>query len=258
MKLFKKLACLTLSMCMILAGFTVTPQHTAYASASSYNSDLSFLSSLGITSGIDTSDSGRVVSRAEFVAMAVKIINPNLNIKFTGSFADVTSETIYSNEIYTALTYGLLNGTAQGTFSPDSPITYAAALKILVAALGYEEYAFISGGYPTGYIMQADAIDLTYGIAAYGANDSVSLETAVSLIAKEGTTYTTISAFSIVFSKSQVNSIPTGISTSGRSFSTTFLATSCGLFVATARVTSSAERVYRTSFIPSYTLVLSR
>lgn len=183
MKLFKKLACLTLSVCMILAGFNVAPKHTAYASASSYQSDLSFISSLGITSGIDTSDSGRVASRAEFVAMAVKIINPNLNIKFTGSFADVTSETMYSNEIYTALSYGLLNGTSQGTFSPDSPITYAAALKILVAALGYEEYAYISGGYPTGYIMQAEEIDLTDGIAAYGANDSVSLESAVSLIA---------------------------------------------------------------------------
>lgn len=183
MILFKKLASLTLSVCMILAGFSVMPQHTAYASDSSCQSDLSFLSSLGITAGIDTSDSDRVVSRAEFVAMAVKIINPNLSIKFTGSFSDVTSETMYSNEIYTALSHGLLNGTSQGTFSPDSPITYAAALKILIAALGYEEYAYINGGYPTGYIMQADAIDLIDGIASYDTNDSLSLESAVSLIA---------------------------------------------------------------------------
>ena len=185
MKTLKKFVCLLLTLCVTLTAFSAVSPSLAMANEPSayYGSDLAFLESLGITDGVDTSDSTRTVSRAEFVAMAVKIINPNLDIKFTGDFTDVTSDTIYSNEIYTALTYGLLNGTTEGTFSPESPITYAAALKILVAALGYEEYAYITGGYPTGYIMQAGKVGITDGVSAFGANDSISFESAVSLIA---------------------------------------------------------------------------
>ena len=182
MKRFQNILCVLLSLCIIMAGIAVLPAQTAFASDTDFESNAKFLSSLGITWQIDTSDPSRRVSRAEFVAMAVKIINPNLNITFTGNFSDVTSETRYSNEIYTALSYGLLNGTSSGTFSPDEPITYAAALKILVASLGYEEYAYINGGYPTGYIVQAGKVGITDGVSSYGANDPVSLESAIGLI----------------------------------------------------------------------------
>ena len=183
MKQIKNLLCLLLVLCMIQMPMLTMAESTDAVYDRQYASDLAFLESLGITDGIDKTDSERNLSRAEFVAMAVKIINPNLSVRFTGSFEDVTSDTRYSNEIYTALAYGMLNGTSQATFSPDDPINYAAALKILVAALGYEEYAYINGGYPTGYVAQANAIDLTDGIASHAVSDTVSLETGVSLIA---------------------------------------------------------------------------
>lgn len=184
MKQFKSILSLILVLSVISVGtFTASASDlTQTADYEAYESDLEFISLLGITEDIDTSDFSRTVTRAEFTKMSVGMLNISTISSESTAFSDVTNATAYSSAIYTALGYGLLKGTSEGTFSPDKPITYAAALKILVAALGYEEYAYVSGGYPTGYIMQADSIGILDGVSAYSVDHSLDFGTVVTLI----------------------------------------------------------------------------
>lgn len=181
MKLFKSI----LSFVLALAILPLGAQASAFDNAQApyyYSSQLDFISSVDIIDGIDNTDYSRIVTRAEFAHMAVNMLNISTAAPISTAFSDVTSDTAYADSISTALSYGLLKGTSEGTFSPEKPITYAAALKILVAALGYEEYAFVSGGYPAGYIMQADKIGLLDGINTYSFNDILDFATVVAMI----------------------------------------------------------------------------
>lgn len=183
MKHLKSILSLFLVLAILPLGvFAAADDVTQTIDAARYSTDLEFLTSLGIAKDIDTTDLTRTLTRAEFTSMAVAMLNISPASSESTAFSDVTSATAYAPAIYTALGYGLLKGTSEGTFSPDKPITYAAALKILVAALGYEEYAYVSGGYPTGYIMQADTIGILDGIDAHSVDSPLTLGTAVSLV----------------------------------------------------------------------------
>ena len=174
-KIIKFLAIL---LCFIL--LPVLPAGAADAENSDTYAD--FLHQLGITSLSDTSNSEREVTRAEFSAMAVKMLNADI-VGGEEIFSDVESDSPYAPYIYTAVSRGLLKGVSEGSFMPESSINYAAAIKILVAALGYEEYAYIKGGYPIGYITEAEAIGITKGVGSFGANEPLEFSSAVRLIA---------------------------------------------------------------------------
>jgi len=148
--------------------------------SSKYEISEQFLNSLGIVDKTD--DFEREISRGEFVSLAVKILNSDFTMSPDGSVSDVPSDHMYAKEIYTAYKLRLLRGHEGGNFMPDSEITYAQAIKILVAALGYEDYAYVSGGYPAGYIMAANSIDLTKGVSG-SADEKITLGKAYILIA---------------------------------------------------------------------------
>ncbi len=181
MKLFKSILSFVLALAILPLGAQASSSDNSLA-PDYYASQLGFISSVGIVDDIDTSDYARIVTRAEFAHMAVNMLNISPAAPVSTVFSDVTTNTAYADSVYTALSYGLLKGTSEGTFSPEKPITYAAALKILVAALGYEEYAFVSGGYPSGYIMQADKIGLIDGTNTYSFDDSLEFAAVVGLI----------------------------------------------------------------------------
>lgn len=49
---------------------------------------------------------------------------------------------------------------ADSSFEPDKPITYAETIKMLLCAMGYQRYAEERGGYPAGYLRTARERDL--------------------------------------------------------------------------------------------------
>ncbi len=59
---------------------------------------------------------------------------------------------------------GIMVGDGEGKFMPSSPVTGAQAAKILVHVLGYDLQASSLGGYPHGYMLQADKLGLFEGI----------------------------------------------------------------------------------------------
>ena len=66
----------------------------------------------------------------------------------------------YAAEMYPAP----VRGYEDGTFHPDSTVTYQEFIKMCVCLIGYGDMAEENGGYPHGYMMQAAQLGLTNGI----------------------------------------------------------------------------------------------
>ncbi|EOD01775.1 S-layer homology domain-containing protein [Caldisalinibacter kiritimatiensis] len=103
------------------------------------------------------------ITRAEFATMVVRVLGKEDIAKFTTgatNFADVPAGHWASGYINVASTIGLVNGYGDGNFGPEDEITYEQALTIVVRALGYNQEAVEKGGYPVGYLVVADDLDL--------------------------------------------------------------------------------------------------
>lgn len=104
------------------------------------------------------------MSREKFVVFLLKVMN--ITPSDSGKpfpFSDVSNKSDTYLPIKTAFELGFINGTGEG-FSPKESITYAQAVKVIVSALGYDEFAKSMGGYPSGYLIVANQLSLTDGI----------------------------------------------------------------------------------------------
>jgi len=108
------------------------------------------------------------ITRAEFAAVAVRakglkdaaIASEGLATGFT----DVPASHWASGYINIATKLGLVNGMGDGTYAPEAPITYEQAVTLIVRTLGYEPSAQTKGGYPYGYLIVANEIELLDGV----------------------------------------------------------------------------------------------
>lgn len=130
------------------------------ASSSQYNAEKEFLSMLDITEGINTDDASRAVTRAEFAALTVQMMNVSGVSQDDSAFDDIYLSSNYGSQVYDALALGIISPAANRLFNPDDAISYEAAVKMTVAALGYNKYAIAKGGYPTGYLALASDLKI--------------------------------------------------------------------------------------------------
>lgn len=116
--------------------------------------EIKTLSSLGVINGNSFLKPDKRITRAEFVAAAVNAVKEvpaeiatTSRITRTRStkatevkspFADVSTKNIYFTQIQSAVNRGIINGSSSTTFSPNSGITRADAITILVRTLGLE------------------------------------------------------------------------------------------------------------------------
>lgn len=91
----------------------------------------------------------------------IVIIEENSGLKFE----DVDTTYPYYNEILAVSTRGYMNGVSEKLFAPEFGITVLNASKVMLDVLGYETYAKVYGGYPTGYRILAGDMGLTDGIS---------------------------------------------------------------------------------------------
>lgn len=90
------------------------------------------------------------------------LISPDENVSTSAErFTDVTGSNERYGDIMLASTYGVMIGTAENTFEPDRKLTVKEAQKIFVDLLGYRIFANLNGGYPNGYILQANKLGLS-------------------------------------------------------------------------------------------------
>ncbi len=128
------------------------------------------LASLGIIDGYEdgTFKPDNTVKRSEFAKMIVCMLGlenaANLLKGEAGPFSDVAGTHWASGYINVAEMKGIVGGYPDGTFKPEGTITYAEALKMILAAMGYLEDGFLVVRWPVTWIIQATEVGLDDGV----------------------------------------------------------------------------------------------
>lgn len=173
----KKLISLALAISMILSvsGISIGVDASDTGEVSEHTR---LIEALGINEGIEKREDD-ALTRAEFAAMAVRLINANA--QYEALFEDVTEDALFAKEIAAAKKLGVANGVSETQFAPSSPVTYGQAVKMIVSALGLDMPAMVGGGYPTGYYVVAKNLDIL-GAVSYGHDKPLTYADAKALI----------------------------------------------------------------------------
>ena len=127
--------------------------------------EIEFVSALNIIGSWDASEA---VTRAEFANAVIRCIMKNSGAKDStvavhaqsDVFLDVPAAYWASYNLDIAKKNRIISGTEEGTFEPEAYLSYEAALKIAVNALGYAPVAEQNGGFPSGYFIAANRIQI--------------------------------------------------------------------------------------------------
>ena len=140
----------------------------------SYAGAVDALTTLGVVNGDDNGkfNPENTVTRAEFAKMVVEALG-------AGSEAASSTDTKFvdakghwaAGYIEVGVAKAFINGYDEKTFGPDDQVTYAQAVKMLVAAIGYETYASQQGGWPSGYLAYGSQLDIIAGVSGV-SNDT--------------------------------------------------------------------------------------
>ena len=124
--------------------------------------------SLGIMTGDENGDMNldESVTRAEFTAITTRLMNMEAVTSLVPdvAFKDVPSDYWAKGYINLLSSLNIINGAGDGFFEPEGEVTLEMASKILVNVLGYYMPAEDAGGYPSGYLAQAQKIGLLDGV----------------------------------------------------------------------------------------------
>ena len=101
------------------------------------------------------------ITRAEFCKLIMCATMNDYVDNYDKCFVDVSEDFWAEKYIYAAKSLGVVAGTTETAFEPDSNITNEQAVKMIVCALGYGEEAAELGGYPNGYIKVANKLGIT-------------------------------------------------------------------------------------------------
>jgi len=172
----KKLLTALLVVAMVLGLATV-----AFAADFSDTKDLgkdaqasiSKLSGLEIINGYPdgTFKPGNSITRAEFAKIATIAggmgASADVLQNSPSQYTDVAASQWYTGYINLASSQGWVKGYPDGTFRPNSQITYAEVITVLVRLLGYNDN--LPGPWPVDYIAKAGALDVTKNVS-FNAN----------------------------------------------------------------------------------------
>lgn len=172
-KVISAFAALTLSASSIAA---LATDFSDVDSSADYYQAVQELSALDIISGYTdgTFQPDGLVTRAEITKMIVDALSltstatssMNSDTGFTDVSPSGSGGHWASGYIIAGTTQGFISGMGDGTFSPDTGVTYIQAQSMLVRAIGYEIYAAGSGGWPSGYRTWAASLGITDGVSA--------------------------------------------------------------------------------------------
>ena len=165
----KNIMSITLIFAML---FLMIPIVGIAAEAADYENAIATVEALGFMNGYPdgTFRSEINVTRAEFASVISKILNfsPDLSKGEATPFYDVPASHWASPYVNIVNNQGLMNGYGNGLFVPENNITVGEAAKVMVVLMGYGYFAEAGGGFPTGYYVQANTLDLLDGINTDG------------------------------------------------------------------------------------------
>lgn len=102
------------------------------------------------------------VTRGEFTDTVAKLMLVSKGVTAEAIYSDVAADSPYGAGITAAAKLGWIS--VGDKFNPDNAISLNEALKIVVSAVNYGERAQYGGGYPNGYILEANRLELLDGI----------------------------------------------------------------------------------------------
>lgn len=109
------------------------------------------------------------VTRAEFAQILYE--TAKLDSLEEVNFNDVMKNSPYAKAISAVNQYNIMKGDGSNCFNPDKNVSEIDALVSVLRLLGYEEYAYYNGGYPTGYKIAARTTKLLSGIPEITSDD---------------------------------------------------------------------------------------
>lgn len=135
-------------------------------------------------------DGNNTISRGEFVNLTARLINSSWDgfKAYRGAaYVDVVFDSKYADAVYYLTELGVISGIGENTFLPEEPVTYGAALKILVKLTGNGMRAERNlGGFPHGYITMAYRLDINENVE-YSPDEYITLKDALELISNTAT-----------------------------------------------------------------------
>ena len=108
------------------------------------------------------------ISRGAYAQALAALINRGQVPAGGGSsskFYDIYGSQRQADAVAALEARGIVSGDGSGFFEPGRNILFSEALKMLLSAMGYDEAARQSGGYPSGYIGVAAGLGLLNNIA---------------------------------------------------------------------------------------------
>lgn len=157
----KRILTFVLVLCMVSGVLFASAEDMTTGVLNDYESAYTNLvDDLGILSGIEPTD--EPVSRGNFVKALASCIS--YTMEGNCPYTDIQDAAVQRAVILLSA-LGAVNGNADGTFDPDSPVTLTQAAKMMMAVAGRTTRANYSGGYPGGYIKEANETGLFTGIS---------------------------------------------------------------------------------------------
>lgn len=170
----KKVLSIIVALSMLLtfavpAAFALGETGYSDVDGTNYEGAVSILSNLGIMTGYEDGSFRpySTVTRAEMAAISLHM-RGIFDYGDRASIEEVRFNDMDGHWAEAAVAYaralGIIDGYEDGYFYPDEPITYEQAIKIIISTLGYEYYAELNGGYPSGYLAKANELKITSGV----------------------------------------------------------------------------------------------
>jgi|LSQX01.3.fsa_nt_gb hypothetical protein len=148
---------------------TATTEDELIAQDAFLEESIEALNVLGILKGYEdgTFKPNNNITRAEFSAVITRVLGLEEIVdanKGVTPFSDVAADHWATGNINIAYNMGIIAGYGNDMFGPEDPVTYEQATKMIVCALGYEEFSEQRGGYPDGYLASAAQNGVTKGV----------------------------------------------------------------------------------------------
>ena len=172
MKNFAKLLSVVLAIALCLSSVSFAA-FTDEAEIGSYSEATTILNALGIITGYEDGSFGpnKTITRAEFAAVVCRALGLGESLGGAQVFTDVPANHWAAGYVALAYQQNIINGYGDGNFGPSDNVKYKDAIKMVVAALGYNPVAEVNGGYPGGYQVVASSAGLLAGITGASADE---------------------------------------------------------------------------------------
>ncbi len=171
MRFFKTFLSLAMTLIMFFStALSLRAESFTDTVGTKYEKATEVLAGLGIIEGREEGNykPEETLTRAEMVVTILRIMQMEELEDESLIFDDVDYEHWAFYPITTAYKLGIINGVDSKHFMPDGLVTGAQAIKMVVNLLGYSVRAEATGGFPAGYIMCANQLDILKGVSAVG------------------------------------------------------------------------------------------